>query len=32
VRAHQDPQVAFTSLRTFAWLPKSEAEPADQDV
>lgn len=32
VRSRQDPAVAFGSLRTFAWLPKHEAAPADQDV
>ena len=32
VQSRQDPHVGFGSLRTFAWLPKSEAEPADQDV
>jgi hypothetical protein len=32
VRSRQDPGIAFTSLRTFAWLPRSEAEPADQNV
>jgi uncharacterized protein DUF4136 len=32
VQAKQDPRVGFASLRTFAWLPKAEAEPADQDV
>jgi hypothetical protein len=32
VQSKQDPHVGFGSLRSFAWLPKSEAEPADQDV
>ena len=32
VRSKQDPRVSFTGLQTFAWLPKSEAEPADQSV
>jgi hypothetical protein len=32
VRAQQDPGASFASFRTFAWLPKSEAEPADQNV
>src|SRR5512144_2151657 len=32
VQSKQDPRVGVASLRTFAWLPKSEAEPADQDV
>ena len=32
VRSRQDPQASFGPLRTFAWLPKSEAEPADQNV
>lgn len=32
VRSHRDPAVAFDSLRTFAWLPKADAEPADQNV
>ena len=30
VRSRHDPGVGFSSLRTFAWLPKSQAEPADQ--
>jgi len=32
VRSHRDPAASFASLRTFAWLPKADAEPADQNV
>jgi len=32
VRSQIDPKVDFARLRTFAWLPKDQAEPADQDV
>jgi hypothetical protein len=32
VRSRQDPAVSFAPLRTFAWLPKADAEPADQNV
>jgi uncharacterized protein DUF4136 len=31
-RARQDPSVDFGGLQTYAWLPPSEAEPADQRV
>jgi hypothetical protein len=30
VRSRHDPEAAFASLRTFAWLPASEASAADQ--
>ncbi len=30
VRSRQDPGQDFTALKTFAWLPASEAAPADQ--
>jgi hypothetical protein len=32
VRSRQDPSVEFGRLRRYAWLPPSEAEPADQRV
>jgi hypothetical protein len=32
VKARQDPAADFTRLRTYAWLPPEEAEPADQRV
>jgi uncharacterized protein DUF4136 len=32
VRSRQDPNVEFGRLRRYAWLPASEAEPADQRV
>ena len=32
VRSRQDPSEDFAALRAFAWLPPSEAEPADQRV
>jgi len=32
VRSRQDPNVDFGHLRRYAWLPASEAEPADQRV
>jgi len=32
VRAKRDPTFDFARLRTFAWLPPAEAEPADQRV
>jgi hypothetical protein len=32
VRSHRDPAVSFANLRTYAWLPKDQAEPADQNV
>jgi hypothetical protein len=32
VRARQDPNADFGRLRTYAWLPPGEAEPADQRV
>jgi hypothetical protein len=32
VHSRQDPRVGFSELRTFAWLPKTQAEPADQSV
>jgi hypothetical protein len=32
VRSKQDPSADFGRLRTYAWLPPSEAEPADQRV
>ena len=32
VRSRQDPKVDFGGLRRYAWLPPSEAEPADQRV
>ena len=32
VRSRQDPNVDFGRLRRYAWLPPSEAEPADQRV
>ena len=32
VRTRQDPAEDFAALRTFAWLPVSEAAPADQRV
>lgn len=32
VRSHRDPAAAFGSFRTYAWLPKDQAEPADQNV
>lgn len=32
VRSRQDPNVRFDGLRRYAWLPASEAEPADQRV
>jgi hypothetical protein len=32
VRTRSDPVEKFAGLRTFAWLPPSEAEPADQWV
>jgi hypothetical protein len=32
VRSRQDPAVSFAPLHTFAWLPKADAEPADQNV
>src|SRR5262245_48927717 len=32
VQSKQDPSVSFVSMGTFAWLPKTEAEPADQSV
>lgn len=32
VKAKQDPSVDFGRLQTFAWLPATQAEPADQRV
>ena len=32
IRTRQDPSANFASLRTFAWLPRDQAEPADQRV
>jgi hypothetical protein len=32
VRTRHDPNVDFARLHTYAWLPRSEAEPADQRV
>lgn len=32
VRSHRDPAADFGRLRTYAWLPLSEAAPADQRV
>lgn len=32
VRTRHDPSADFTRLHTFAWLPLSEAQPADQRV
>jgi uncharacterized protein DUF4136 len=32
VRARQDPNADFGRVRTYAWLPPAEAEPADQRV
>jgi hypothetical protein len=32
VRTRQDPSYDFAALGTFAWLPVSEAAPADQRV
>ena len=32
VRSKQDPGASFAGLKTFAWLPASEAQPADQRV
>jgi hypothetical protein len=32
VRVRQDPTVDFSRMRTFAWLPAGEAEPADQRI
>jgi len=32
VRSHYDPQADFASLRTFAWLPRDQAAPGDQQT
>jgi hypothetical protein len=32
IRTKHDPSADFARLRTFAWLPPSEADPADQRV
>jgi hypothetical protein len=32
VRSHYDPQTDFASLRTFAWLPRDQAAPGDQQT